>query len=63
MNEATTKQKIINAINELPDKIKVEDAIEKLYLLYKIEKGIEQAKEGKTQSHDTVKEKMNKWLE
>lgn len=63
MDEINTKQKIISAINELPDKIKVEDAIEKLYLLYKIEKGLKQAEEGKTVPHNVVREKLGKWLE
>lgn len=63
MNEINTKQKIISAINEPPDKIKVEDAIEKLYLLYKIEKGLKQAEEGKTVPHDVVRDRLGKWLE
>ncbi|MEW6194905.1 MAG: hypothetical protein AB1521_07110 [Bacteroidota bacterium] len=63
MNEINTKQKIISAIDELPDKIKVEDAIEKLYLFYKIEKGLKQAEEGKTVPHNVVREKLGKWFE
>ena len=41
-----TKQQILKAIEELPENAKVEDALERLYLLYKVERGIEQADSG-----------------
>lgn len=40
METAYTKKKILQVIDELPDKIEIEDAMEKPYFLYKIEKGI-----------------------
>lgn len=63
METANTKKKILQAIDELPDKIEIEDAMEKLYFLYKIEKGIEQADSGEKIDHQTVKERFQKWHE
>jgi hypothetical protein len=42
-----TKQRMLKAIEDLPEDANVEDALERLYLLYKIDKGIEQADAGK----------------
>ncbi len=63
METANTKKKILQAIDELPDKIEIEDAMEKLYFLYKIEKGIKQADSGEKIDHQTVKERFQKWHE
>ena len=57
----TIKEKMIKAIQALPDDASVEDAMERLLFLAKIEKGLQQADAGKTVSHDQVKEKMAKW--
>ena len=58
----TIKEKMIKAVQALPDDASVEDAMERLLFLAKIEKGLQQADAGKTVSHDQVKEKMAKWL-
>ena len=58
----TTKEKILKAVQSLPDNAHIEDAMERLLFLAKIEKGLEQADAGETISHDQVKEKMAKWL-
>lgn len=51
------KKKIIKSLRELPEKTTIEEAMEKLYLLAKIEKGIKQADEGQSISHEKAKEK------
>jgi predicted transcriptional regulator len=58
----TIKEKMIKAVQALPDDASVEDAMERLLFLAKIEKGLQQADAGKTVSHDQVKEKIAKWL-
>ena len=63
METTNTKKKILQAIDELPDKIEIEDAMEKLYFLYKIEKGIKQADSGEKIDHQAVKERLRKWHE
>ena len=58
----TTKQMVMQTVKRLPANASIEDAMEKLLFLAKIEKGIQQADEGKTIPHDRVKERMRKWL-
>lgn len=59
----TTKEKILEAVNTLPDDAQIEDAMEKLYFLAKVEKGIEQADAGQTFPHEEVRQRVSKWLE
>jgi len=58
----TTKEKLIKAVEDLPDDASIEDAMERLLFLAKVEKGLEQADKGQTVSHNDIKEKMSKWL-
>jgi hypothetical protein len=57
------RDRMVKAIRELPEKADIEDAMERLYLMFKVEKGLQQVKNGKVMPHDMVKEKMRKWLE
>ena len=57
-----SKEIILNAVQELPDNAGCEDAIEKLYLMSKIKKGINQADQGQTISHEEAQQKFSKWL-
>jgi len=63
MADATLKQKILKAVEELPTDAGIEDAMERLYLLHKVEKGLRQADQGKTVSHEEAEQRMKKWLE
>ena len=63
MKHKTVKEKILNAVNELPEEVSFEDAMERIYFLYKVEKGIQQANVGKVVSHEEAKKRMKKWLE
>ncbi len=58
----TTKEKVINAVRDLPDDASIEDVIEHLLFLAKIEKGIQQADAAQTISNEQLKERMAKWL-
>ncbi|MBA7470745.1 hypothetical protein ES707_06032 [subsurface metagenome] len=63
MEQTTLKAKIERLIHDLPEKTSIEEAMEKLYILYKIEKGIQQADAGNTVSHEEAKKRLNKWLD
>jgi len=63
MKNRTVKEKILNAVNELPEEVSFEDAMERIYFLYKVEKGIQQANAGQVVSHEEAKKRMKKWLE
>ena len=58
----TSKERVIKAVNDLPDDASIEDAMERLLLLAKIERGIAQADAGQTIPHSELKERMAKWL-
>ncbi len=58
----TAKQKVIKAVQALPNNASIEDAMEQLLFLAKVEKGLQQADSGKTLPHAAVREKMAKWL-
>jgi predicted transcriptional regulator len=58
----TTKEKVLEAIQNLPEDAEIEEAMERLLLLAKIERGIKQAEAGETLSHEEVKQRMSKWL-
>ena len=58
----TIREKVIQAVQDLPEDASLEDAMERLLLLAKIERGIQQADSGQTTDHTVVKERMAKWL-
>jgi len=58
MAEPATKDRILKAVEELPDDVTLDEAIEKLCFLAKVERGLKQANEGTTVPHDEVKERL-----
>lgn len=62
MEYMTTREKVIQVVQDLPEDATVEDAMERLLLLAKIERGIQQSDSGQTVAHADVKERMAKWL-
>lgn len=55
------KSTIIHTLNELPNKFNLDDFLERLIVIEKIDAGMEEAKAGKTISHDRVKKLVAKW--
>ena len=58
----TTKERVLQAVNSLPEDASIEDVMDHLLFLAKIERGIKQADAGQTIPHSEVKERMAKWL-
>ena len=58
----TTKQRVLQAVQDLPEDASVEDAMERLLLLAKIERGLQQTEAGQTIPHSEVRERMAQWL-
>jgi predicted transcriptional regulator len=58
----TIKQKVIKAVQGLPENASCEDALERVLFLSKVERGLTQVDAGKTVPHDKVKQKMRRWL-
>jgi predicted transcriptional regulator len=57
-----TKQEILKALEALPEDASIEDAIDRLVFLYKVNRGLQQAKAGQTIPHEEAKARMAKWL-
>jgi predicted transcriptional regulator len=55
------KSTIIHTLNELPNKFNLDDFLERLIVIEKIDEGMEDAKSGKTLSHEKVKKMVAKW--
>jgi predicted transcriptional regulator len=58
----TTKEKVLQAVQELPENASIEEAMEKILFVAKIERGIQQADQGQTISHAQVREQLARWL-
>lgn len=55
------KSTIIHTLEKLPNKFDLDDFLERLIVIEKIDEGMEEAKAGKTISHDKVKKMVAKW--
>jgi hypothetical protein len=56
------KQKVLKAVETLPEDASFAEAMVRLLFLAKVEKGIQQVDGGQTIPHEQVKQKMEKWL-
>ena len=58
MKHRITRERMIEAIRELPEDASVDDAIERLVFLAKIEEGLAQLDRGEGIPHDEVKRRL-----
>jgi predicted transcriptional regulator len=58
MAESRAKERVLDAVRDLPDDATVEDAMERLYFLAKIDEGLRQAEAGETVSHEEAKRRI-----
>jgi hypothetical protein len=58
----SVKEEVIRAIESLPDDATVEDAIESLYLLFKVQRGLEQLDSGQGITQEEARARMTHWL-
>ena len=58
MSESTIKERVLDAVRDLPEDTTVEEAMERLYFLAKIEEGLRQADAGQTVSHEEAKQRI-----
>jgi hypothetical protein len=57
-----TKEKLIYALNDLPESFSIDDVIDRIILLQKIEIGLEQVKSGYVHTTEEAKIILEKWL-
>ncbi len=58
MRTTIAKEKILQALQPLPDNTTVEDAIERLCFLAKIEDGVRQSNQGETITHEEATRRL-----
>jgi predicted transcriptional regulator len=54
----STKDRVLEAVQQLPPDATVEQAMERLYFLAKVERGIREADAGQLIPHDEVKKRL-----
>jgi predicted transcriptional regulator len=55
------KSTVIQTLNELPQRFELDELLERLMVIEKIDEALEDAKSGKTVSHDKVKKMVVRW--
>jgi hypothetical protein len=50
-----TKEAVIKVVNNLPDEFEVNELLDKLIFMAKVERGLKDAKEGRTKTLEEVK--------
>jgi hypothetical protein len=58
----TTKESVLQAIQELPDDVTLEEIMDAVLLRIKVERGRRQIRDGEGIPHDQVRERLSKWL-
>ena len=57
-----TKTQIIESMNTLPDNLTIEQVIEHLIFIDKIQQGLDDSENGRINTKEEAKEKLQKWL-
>jgi predicted transcriptional regulator len=57
-----TKTQIKNSLDNLPENVTVDQVIDQLIFIEKIQKGLDDSKNGRINSKEEAKEKLSKWI-
>jgi hypothetical protein len=63
MPEVNVKDRVLRAVEEMPDDISFEEVMERIFILQKIERGRQQIAAGEGVPHDQAKRQMKRWHE
>jgi hypothetical protein len=58
MPEITKKQRILDALKDLPEETTYEDAIERLLFVAKVEEGLRESRAGHLIAHEEIKKQF-----
>ncbi|MGI9174904.1 MAG: hypothetical protein ACR2GR_06265 [Rhodothermales bacterium] len=58
----SAKQTSLRLIERLDEDVTFEDIIYELYFLQKVERGLQDVKEGRTATHEEVRKEFEQWL-
>jgi predicted transcriptional regulator len=62
MTTMTTKERILQTLQELPEDATYEDAMYRIYVLSSIEDGLEDIAAGRVVTHQEVRQRLKRWL-
>ena len=57
-----TKTQIIHSLDKMPENMTLEQVVDQLIFLEKVQKGLDDSSNGRTNSKDQAKEKLKKWF-
>lgn len=57
-----TKTQIKNSLDNLPENLTVDQVIDQLIFLEKIQKGLDDSKNGRINSKEEAKQKLSRWI-
>ena len=58
----SAKQATLDLVDRLDDDVSFEEIIYELYVLEKIQRGMNDAEEGRVVSHEEAKQRLSRWL-
>jgi midasin (ATPase involved in ribosome maturation) len=59
---SSVKRAVLDLVKQLPESCTLEDVQYQLYVRPKVQRSLEAAAAGQTQSHEQVKKRLSKWL-
>jgi predicted transcriptional regulator len=59
----TTKHDVLKLIEEMPDDASLEDILYRVYVRAAIQRGLDDARKGRTLSHEEVMKDITAWLQ
>jgi hypothetical protein len=57
-----TKTQLINSLDKLPDNLTIDQVIDHIVFVEKVQKGLNDSQNGRTNTIDEAKQKLSKWL-
>tara|TARA_R110002072_G_scaffold291671_1_gene459917 strand:- start:1641 stop:1823 length:183 start_codon:yes stop_codon:yes gene_type:complete len=57
-----TKTQIINTLDKLPEKLTIDQVVDHLIFVEKIQKGMDDSANGRINTKEEAKQKLNRWL-
>jgi len=56
-----TKEKILSAVNEMPNEVDLDELFERLIFIQKVEEGLEDARDGRVTSAEELLKEVKTW--
>lgn len=57
-----TKTQLIDSLNKLPENLSIDQVIDHIIFVEKVQKGLADSAEGRINSKEEARQKLNKWL-